>query len=50
MLFDKDIFPNADIVPPTSGFMDVELGQSKVGILQGMCGMGMYPFEVVFKE
>ena len=33
---------------PPSGTTDIDLGISSVGTLQGMCGMGMYPFEIVF--
>jgi plastocyanin domain-containing protein len=35
-------------LPPT-GTTDIELGTSTPGILQGMCGMGMYPFEIDFQ-
>lgn len=35
---------------PSSGVTDVDLGTREVGVLQGMCAMGMYPFEVVFEE
>lgn len=35
---------------PPSGVTDIELGVSKAGVLQGMCGMGMYPFEIEFKN
>jgi len=33
---------------PPSGVTDIDLGPQKVGTLQGTCGMGMYPFEIVF--
>ena len=33
---------------PQSGITDVDLGTQPVGLLQGTCGMGMYPFEVDF--
>lgn len=33
---------------PISGITEVELPYSGVGSLKGSCGMGMYPFEVVF--
>lgn len=33
---------------PQSGKTDIEIGNPQVGTLQGSCGMGMYPFEVVF--
>jgi plastocyanin domain-containing protein len=35
-------------LPPT-GITDIELGTPVAGVLQGMCGMGMYPFEIEFK-
>lgn len=35
---------------PSSGVTDVDLGTRTVGTLQGMCAMGMYPFEIVFEE
>lgn len=35
---------------PPSGTTDVELENPQVGTLQGSCGMGMYPFEVVFEK
>ena len=34
---------------PSKGSTDVDLGVNKVGLLQGMCAMGMYPFEIVFE-
>jgi len=35
---------------PQSGSTDIDIGDQKVGILQGSCGMGMYPFEIEFVE
>lgn len=35
---------------PPSGVTDIDLGISKAGVLQGMCGMGMYPFEIEFQN
>lgn len=35
---------------PLSGLTDIELPSSSVGTLKGTCGMGMYPFEVVFQD
>lgn len=35
---------------PISGLTDIELPSSSAGTLKGSCGMGMYPFEVVFKD
>lgn len=33
-----------------SGQTDIDLGSPKIGILQGSCGMGMYPFQVDFQS
>jgi len=33
---------------PISGVTDIDLGSPKTGTLQGMCGMGMFPFEIEF--
>lgn len=35
---------------PPMGTTDIDLGLQKIGILQGMCGMGMYPFEIEFQN
>jgi len=35
---------------PQSGNTDVDLGTSKLGTLQGTCGMGMYRFEIDFQS
>ena len=35
---------------PPSGTTDIEVENPQVGTLQGSCGMGMYPFEVVFEK
>lgn len=32
-----------------TGITEIDLGNPKVGILQGTCGMGMYPFEIDFQ-
>ena len=32
-----------------SGTTDIDLGSPTVATLQGMCGMGMYPFQVNFQ-
>jgi plastocyanin domain-containing protein len=40
--------PSLDIsrsLPP-SGVTDIALGTLELGVLQGTCGMGMYPFEL----
>lgn len=36
-------------IPPV-GSTDIDVGTPKVGILRGMCAMGMYSFEVEFKS
>ena len=43
--------PSLDIgkVLPQTGDTDIDLGSPKSGILNGTCGMGMYPFEIDFK-
>jgi plastocyanin domain-containing protein len=33
-----------------SGSTDIDIGVSKEGVLQGSCGMGMYPFKIEFKS
>jgi plastocyanin domain-containing protein len=33
---------------PNSGITDIDIGSQDVAVLQGTCGMGMYPFEVEF--
>lgn len=35
---------------PQAGSTDIDLGSPKAGILQGMCSMGMYQFEVEFQS
>lgn len=32
----------------STGTADIDLGNSKLGTLQGICGMGMYPFQIHF--
>jgi len=34
---------------PMSGTTDIDLGVQKIGIFQGTCGMGMYPFDIKFE-
>lgn len=34
---------------PISGSTDIDLGTQKVAVLQGTCGMGMYPFDITFQ-
>lgn len=40
---------NISKVLPQSGVTDIDIGVGQVGVLQGTCGMGMYPFEVEFR-
>jgi len=35
---------------PQTGSTDIDIGNPQVAILKGMCGMGMYPFEVDFQS
>lgn len=35
---------------PMTGSADFDLGVQNVGILEGACGMGMYPFDIEFKS
>lgn len=39
---------NISKVLPNSGQTDIDLGSPKLGKMQGMCSMGMYPFEIIF--
>lgn len=34
---------------PNTGVTDIDIGNQAAGILQGTCGMGMYPFEIDFQ-
>lgn len=34
---------------PPSGTTDIDLGNPKVSVLDGTCGMGMYPFQIDFQ-
>lgn len=34
---------------PQNGVENIDLGTPKKGVLQGMCGMGMYPFSIAFQ-
>lgn len=44
--------PSLDITKnlPPSGSLDIDIGTPKAGTFEGSCGMGMYPFEVIFEE
>lgn len=35
---------------PPSGITEIDLGSPVASTLQGMCGMGMYPFEIIFQD
>ena len=35
---------------PASGATDIDLGNPQLGTLQGVCGMGMYPFQIEFQS
>lgn len=43
--------PSLDMskILPQSGTQDIDIGIPKIGPLQGMCGMGMYPFSITFQ-
>lgn len=34
---------------PLTGTTDIDIGVQEVGIFQGTCGMGMYPFDIKFE-
>jgi Cu+-exporting ATPase len=38
----------SQFLPPT-GTTDIAINNPQAGPLQGMCGMGMYPFQIVFE-
>jgi len=40
---------NISKILPNSGTTDIDLENPQPGMLQGSCGMGMYPFEVDFQ-
>lgn len=33
---------------PASGVTDIDLGKQVAGTINGTCGMGMYPFQIIF--
>lgn len=35
---------------PQTGTTDIDIGNPQFSTLQGMCGMGMYPFEIDFQS
>ena len=41
---------DVSITLSNSGATDVDIEDPKVGMLQGSCGMGMYPFEIDFQS
>ncbi|MFA6601312.1 MAG: cupredoxin domain-containing protein [Candidatus Paceibacterota bacterium] len=40
---------NVSKLLPATGNTDIDIGSPQAGTLQGMCGMGMYRFEVAFE-
>ncbi len=40
---------NISQILPRSGSTDIDIGSGTLGVLKGSCGMGMYPFEIVFE-
>jgi uncharacterized protein len=41
---------NISRVLPPSGSTDIAIGERQPGTLSGSCGMGMYPFEIIFQD
>ena len=41
---------NISKILPQTGSADIDIGSRQVAVLNGTCGMGMYPFEVDFKS
>ncbi|MDQ1254337.1 MAG: hypothetical protein QG646_3568 [Euryarchaeota archaeon] len=41
---------NISQVLPQSGSTDIDIGTQQAAVLQGSCGMGMYPFEIDFQN
>lgn len=43
--------PSMDISKtlPQTGSTDINIGSHEISVLQGSCGMGMYPFEIEFQ-
>jgi plastocyanin domain-containing protein len=43
--------PSLDVskILPQTGTTDIDIGTPSKGLLQGSCGMGMYPFEIDFQ-
>lgn len=41
---------NVNMLLPQSGSTEIELKDTKVGVVRGTCGMGMYPFEIEFQS
>lgn len=39
---------NISKILPQTGLTDIEIGNPQIATLQGMCGMGMYQFEIDF--
>lgn len=40
---------NISKILPNTGVTDIDIGTQATGVLQGTCGMGMYPFEIDFQ-
>ncbi len=41
---------NISKILPQSGSTDIDIGTGQLGILEGMCGMGMYQFNIEFQS
>ncbi len=43
--------PDLDVTKnlPQTGSTDIDIGTPKAGIINGICGMGMYPFDIKFE-
>lgn len=41
---------NISKILPQTGSTDIDIGIPGVDVLQGTCGMGMYPFSITFQE
>lgn len=41
---------NVSKLLPATGVTDIAIGTPSAGVLKGTCGMGMYPFEIEFKN
>ncbi len=41
---------NISRILPQSGVTDIDIGIQNAGTFHGTCGMGMYPFDIVFSD